>query len=88
VSVTVTLHAWWLLAYLAVGAVLWLPLAWVYYRDIHMPDRPFWPWLGSTVMAEVWVVPLQVALWPAAIWDRVDSWRRRRRRQRLHPRRS
>lgn len=38
-SVTVTLHAWWLAAWLAVGAVLFVPTNWWGARHVT-PHRP------------------------------------------------
>ncbi len=70
-SVTVTLHLWWLGAYLAVGVVLYLPLCWIAVRQMQPCDRR--PVLVA-LRALPWRVLLvatigQIALWPGALWE-------------------
>lgn len=66
-TVTVTLHAWWLAVYLLVGVVLWVPLWYLAWRrSIHAQRAPFWRWLW--VHADPLDVLIQVVAWPAAVW--------------------
>lgn len=65
-SLTVTLHAWWLLAYLAVGAVLYVPLYWLSWR--HMSNRDsFWVWLEVMHHRDWGRLPVGIALWPVMV---------------------
>lgn len=70
-SITVTLHAWWLLAYLAVGVVLYVPLNMVALHRIF--GRPKFademrrlikrPWRFA------WGCIVQIVMWPFAAWE-------------------
>jgi len=64
-TLTVTLHLWWLWAYLAVGVVLVLPINWLALRQIAAPRPRFW----QLVRRHPWTNLLTVALWPAALWE-------------------
>lgn len=71
-SVTVTLHLWWLGAYLAVGVVLFLPCNWWAWRrkSIGHPDFSFWRTLWANIRREHgWPIVLQVIAWPLALWE-------------------
>lgn len=69
-SVTVTLHAWWLLAYMAVGLVLWLPLEWVAWRSTHAREG-FGSRLYQGLRGRPLVPLFTMLLWPLAIWEAV-----------------
>ena len=65
---TITLHLWWLWAYLAIGAALWLPLEWGAWRRINSRD-PFWSSLVRATRRR-WHVPFAtIAAWPLAAWE-------------------
>lgn len=66
VSVTITLHLWWLGAYLAVGVVSWLPISWLGWRSLARPSRgPFWP----PHVGRWWYPLAAIAVWPFALWE-------------------
>ena len=72
---TVTIPTWLPFAYLAVGAVLWLPLEYLAWRRIHNPD-PFWTEFRS--LRRHPLVPLvMVVAWPVAVWEEFRPRRRR-----------
>jgi hypothetical protein len=64
-SVTITFHLWWLLAYLAIGVVLVLPINWLALQQILAPRPQFW----EMVRRHPWGNLLTVTLWPAALWE-------------------
>lgn len=70
---TVTLHVWYLLPYLAVGVLLWLPLNWLAIRQIHQHgpfvDEMLHDIRRHGVLGSVGRFVLQVTLWPVAIWE-------------------
>lgn len=70
-SITVTLHAWWLLVYLLVGVVLWLPLEWLAYRKTYNPQGGFWRTLRVALHGDVQRVALLVVAWPFAIKEAI-----------------
>lgn len=73
---TITLHAWWLwwaAGYLAVGIVLYLPLAYLFWRQAwclieHPPSfgRHLRLILGKEGVKGVVIV---FSLWPMFVWD-------------------
>lgn len=68
-SVTITLHLWWLWVYLAVGAVLWLPLEYLAWRQ-KTPRTTFWRDLRRVLPLRPWWSSLAiVAVWPVAVWE-------------------
>lgn len=67
-SVTITFYLWWLGAYLAAGAALFLPLGYVANLQIHQRP-PFWSDLVRAIRRRPYMVPATVALWPLAAWD-------------------
>lgn len=67
-SFTVTIPVWLPVAYLAVGAALWLPLEYVAWRRIHNPD-PFWSEFPSLLRKRPWVPLVVVVAWPLAVWE-------------------
>ncbi len=78
-SFTVTLHLWWLWAWLAVGAVLWLPIEWWGYRQIGGQRPPFWRDLWRAIRAHPLRLVVPIVAWPLAVWE-VVPWRRWLRR--------
>lgn len=68
-EVTITIHAWWLLAYLLAGCVLYLPIFALSYRKIAFvpaDSRGFWHWWRRTR----WYVHITtIVLWPLALWE-------------------
>lgn len=69
-SLTITLQLWWLLAYLAVGVVLVLPLEWLAWRSIHHPP-PFWRELARGLRRRPWMPLVAIAVWPYALIEAV-----------------
>lgn len=67
-TVTLTLHLWWLAAYIAIGAVLWLPMEWWANRRTS-PRRLFWRQLGRLLRHQPWSPALAIACWPLALWE-------------------
>lgn len=73
---TVTLHLWWLWAYLAVGALLWFPLLWRAHRRTNRRAsrrHSLWWNMRRAARQEPWAlfvrsVVLLVA-WPVAVWE-------------------
>lgn len=78
-SVTITLYLWWLLAYLGIGLVLFLPLNYVAYRKyaknfrngfIRNITSGNYRWTtGKRVRNFVGRFTLQVLVWPLALWE-------------------
>lgn len=69
-SLTVTLHLWWLWAYLAIGLVVWLPGEYVAWRKLGSPKRPFWPALvDSWHPHRVLRIVVPITAWPLAWWE-------------------
>lgn len=66
-SVTITLHLWWLWVYLAIGTILWLPLNWLAWRNIAPPQPPFWRLVWRNPLTNL----LTVVCWPIAVWESV-----------------
>lgn len=75
---SVTLGPWWLLVYIGIGVVLWLPLEWVAHRRLSRPD-PFWPALMRAVRRRPYVPVATIVLWPTVLlWSLCDfPWTRR-----------
>lgn len=72
-ELTVTLHLWWLWAYLAVGVVSWLPLSYLAHRRVE-GRGPFWPYMRWWVRwhglaGSAWLALVQVVAWPLAAWE-------------------
>lgn len=63
-SLTVTLHVWWLLAYLMVGVVLYVPLYRLSFRHVHNPRATFWAWFLIMHHKDLRRIPWGVVLWP------------------------
>lgn len=68
-SITITLHAWYLLAWVGLGAVLWLPLEYLAYRTLAPPKPPFWPYFRSQSHHRPWIVLVIWVLWPLTAWE-------------------
>lgn len=68
VTFTITLHAWWLALYLAVGVVLFLPIQWWDYRKGSIREG-FWSSLGRGMKRRPYVLPASIVLWPLAVWE-------------------
>lgn len=67
-TLTITIHLWWLFAYLGIGAALLPLLAWLAERHMQHP-RPLWRVLLRPVH---WYYPLVIIpLWPVAVWEEV-----------------
>lgn len=67
-SFTITLRAWWVFAYLGVGAVLYLPLEWLAWLQIHNRP-PFWCDLAAGIRKRPWTPFAYVVAWPWAAWE-------------------
>jgi len=69
---TITIPLWLPAAYLAIGAVLWLPLEYRHWRSIQEIDRTtFWRDLWPDFKRRWWV-PLAVTVaWPLAVYEEV-----------------
>lgn len=70
-SVTMTLHLWWLLAYLAVGVVLYLPLNWMANRQVTNRVSLLHILRRNGVINFVTAFVVQVVAWPLAVWELV-----------------
>lgn len=76
-TLTVTLHAWRILAYLAVGAVLYLPLWWLAFHHLHHPTpATFWAyfarrWRTQPLHRSLLVSVACIVLWPVAVWEEI-----------------
>lgn len=85
-SITITLHAWWVLAYIGVGLVLFWPLNALAVRSIVSPRRSTWAWAKDSWQrgARNFLVraAVQVVAWPAALWEVLEGPIRRARKQR------
>lgn len=69
-SLTVTLHAWYLLVWVGAGAVLWLPLEYLAWRTLADPKPKFWGFLRSLGRHGLSRAALVVLVaWPWAIWE-------------------
>lgn len=63
-TLTVTVHAWWLAVYLLVGAVLYVPRYWLSYRHLSARTHPFWTWF-RIMHHKDWVrAVVGISLWP------------------------
>jgi len=69
-SWTVTLRSWWIIPYLAIGVLLFLPLNYLAWRDVHKPD-PFWRELHNFLHREraARYAAVQIVAWPLAAWE-------------------
>lgn len=67
-SVTVTLHLWWVLAYLAAGVVTFMPLNWWALQHLARPRPTFWQEMRRT-MHRPKAVAVQIVAWPLAFWE-------------------
>ena len=65
---TVTLELWWLVAWVGIGAVLFVPLNYVGHGQIA-PRGPFWRSLWRSVKRNPLIVPVQIIAWPFALWE-------------------
>lgn len=70
-TLTVTLHLWWLWAYLAIGLVLWLPLEWLAWRSLARPRDSYWRSFARGIRGRWWLPLTIVCLWPVAVWEEV-----------------
>ena len=73
-SWTVTLHLWWLGAYLAVGVALWAPLTYRAWNTLASPKPGFWRHTVATARhhgaaGTVGRFLAVAALWPLALWE-------------------
>lgn len=76
-SLTITLHAWYLLAYAAVGALLYFPLALRAWWTTHQRGRfvTFWTyrrfaWSTRRRVARMLRdLALTLAFWPLGLWE-------------------
>lgn len=66
-SVTITLHLWWLAAYLGAGLILLVPLERWAYSTIHNPGESFWRMLARNITLRGLIAFL--FCWPYAIWE-------------------
>ncbi len=81
-SITLTLQAWWVVAYLLVGAVLLLPLEYVAHRGIHNPGYGFWRGLqrgcrDRGLIRWCFALAVVIAAWPVAAWEVLPKKRQR-----------
>lgn len=77
--ITIHFYWWWLVAYLLVGLVLWLPMEWYMWRHISPPRGPFWQLLRHCLRRRPWAPLTATLAWPVIVADEVQSWRYRRR---------
>lgn len=79
-TVTVTLHLWWLWAYLGVGVVTFLPIDYLAYRQVPAwRERGYWTTFVDQLTRRVYTNPkprravrrvlIQVVAWPLAAWE-------------------
>lgn len=79
-SLTITLHLWWLLAYLGIGVITFLPIDYLAYRKVPAwRERGFWTTLVDQTTGRVYANPkpwrgvvrvfVQIAAWPGALWE-------------------
>lgn len=77
IHVSFAIHLWWIGAYLAIGVLLWLPLEYVPYRQIHCPPQGFWAGARSNLRRHGWAAPLRilvpVVVWPLAVWETIPN---------------
>lgn len=68
-SVTLTFHLWWLLAYLAVGVVLYLPLNGLANRQLTNRVSLLQALRRNGVVRFATAFVVQVVAWPLAVWE-------------------
>jgi hypothetical protein len=75
-SLTITLESWWVVAYLAVGCVVWFPASLYAETKVHRdPWGPHTAWAGFKSECRkhrwslLWRIPVLIALWPLLLWD-------------------
>lgn len=64
-----TFYWWWLGAYLAVGVLLHFPMEVYGHSQISPPRPPFWREYLRALRRRPWLLPLQIAAWPLALWE-------------------
>ena len=75
----VTIPGEFIVAYVAIGAALWLPLEWRAWRSIHRRRaHPFWRGLWGGLRRRPWAPLAVVAAWPLVVWESIPRrWKRR-----------
>lgn len=74
-SWTVTFHAWWLLIWLLLGALLVVPLNVIAWRTLARPRPSLHDYLrpryedGRRSWRFVVAVTARIVLWPVAVWE-------------------
>ena len=67
-TVEFTIHAWWFAAYLIIGIVLWLPISWLAWRQIHKA-KPFWRDTAGQIRQRPYLLATMTLGWPLALWE-------------------
>lgn len=67
-TISFTVNLWWLVWYLVVGVVTFLPLEYLAWRKIHRP-APFWQEYKRVAFREPLRLLVPIVAWPLAIWE-------------------
>lgn len=69
-DLTITIHGEWVAAYLAIGALLWLPLEAKVWRSVSPRNRsPFWRELWRGIKRRPFTPVVVLAAWPYAVYE-------------------
>lgn len=66
---SVTVHGEWIVAYLAIGLVLWLPLEAKMWSRTTKRRTPFWRELRRSVRKRPHVPVVAIVAWPLALYE-------------------